>query len=783
MISPALPPNEQKRMEALRKLNILDTSPEERFDRITRLAAQLFSCEFATVSLIDSTRQWFKSKVNLDVDETSRDIAFCAHAILETDALIVQDTHKDKRFSSNPLVVEDPYIRFYAGIKLMVDGQAVGTICVFDTTPRTFSAQQLTSLKDLGSLVELELERTDLSVMSQELDTKHQELVESQKLLRVRSAILEKVVNTEPLSFVLDDIVAAVEKEYKNQLCSILLLDGTQLRLGAAPSLPGFYNDLIDGVEIGLGQGACGTAAFLNERVITDDLTTHSYWASWRYAAKQANLGACWSQPICGADGKVLGTFAIYHKEAGVPSDEDITRIEYFAHVASIAIERERADEIIWRQANYDSLTGLANRHLMEDNLSHALSSADRLSTKVAVMFLDLDHFKDINDTMGHGVGDELLVQCARRIERCVRQNDNVARLGGDEFVIIINNLHDVKNVERVTHDLLSSLSKPLTIENEVIHTSASIGITLYPDDAQDVSSLLKNADQAMFRVKASGRNSYEFYTESMREAAVKRLGLLNDLRYATQNDEFFIEYQPIVALDSGDIHKGEALIRWNHPKRGLIRPDDFIPLAEESGLIIEISNWVFSQVCDDINRWREAYCKDLQLSINTSASHYFSSEPNIMEWMTALLKTNTPSSALLIEITESLLMDADEKVSQKLFQFRQAGVSIALDDFGTGFSSISYLKKFPTDYIKIDRSFVNSMTEVSNDKILCEAIIVMAKKLGIQVVAEGIETSEQLNILKNMGCEYGQGYYFSKPVSKSQFESILMKQSEEKKS
>ena len=777
MTNPVLPSNEHERMEALRSLEILDTSPEERFDRITRLAVQLFSCQFATVSLIDSTRQWFKSRINVDVEETSRDVAFCAHAILETDVLIVCDTHEDLRFSSNPFVVEEPYVRFYAGIKLMVDGYAVGTICVFDTSPRTFSAQQITALKDLGSVVEQELKRTNLSLMSIELDIKHKELIESQKLLRVRSAILEKVINTEPLPFVLEDIVAAVEKEYDGQLCSILLLQDNRLRLGAAPSLPDFYNDLIDGVEIGIGQGACGTAAFLNDRVITEDLSTHSYWGSWRDAAKQANLGACWSQPIRGADGKVLGTFAIYHKEAGAPSEEDITRIEYFAHVASISIERERADEIIWRQANYDSLTGLPNRHFMEDNLLNALRSADRLSTKVAVMFLDLDHFKDINDTMGHGIGDELLVQCARRIEGCVRENDSVARLGGDEFVIIINNLQDVKNVERVTQDLLTSLSKPLKIESEIIHTSASIGITLYPDDAQDVSSLLKNADQAMFRVKASGRNSYEFYTESMREAAVKRLALLNDLRYATNNGEFFIEYQPIVALDTGDIHKAEALIRWDHPKRGLIRPDDFIPLAEESGLIIEISNWVFSQVCDDINRWRGAYCKDLQLSINTSASHYFSSEPNIMEWLTTLLDTNTPSSALLIEITESLLMDADEKVSQKLFQFRQAGISIALDDFGTGFSSISYLKKFPTDYIKIDRSFVNSMTEVSNDKILCEAIIVMAKKLGIQVVAEGIETSEQLNILKNMGCEYGQGYYFSKPVSKSQFESMLVNQ------
>ncbi len=779
MTIPVLPPNELKRMDTLRSLEILDTSPEERFDRITRIASQLFSCEFATVSLIDSDRQWFKSRVNVDLQETSRDIAFCAHAILENDALIVSDTLNDARFAANPLVTEEPFIRFYAGIKLMVDGYAVGTICVFDTTPKTLSNKQVDALKDLGRLVELELKRSDHSILSSELDVKQQELKESQKLTRLRSAILEKVVNSESLSFVLEDIVEAVEKEYSGQICSILLLEGGRLKVGAAPSLPDFYNNLIDGVEIGVGQGSCGTAAYLNELVITDDLRTHTYWESWRSAAEEAKLGSCWSQPICGANGKVLGTFAIYQRESGVPTDDDIKRIKYFAHIVSIAIEREKADEIIWRQANFDGLTGLPNRHLMEDNLSHALRSADRLSTKVALMFLDLDHFKDINDTMGHGVGDSLLIESARRIESCVRENDSVARLGGDEFVIILNNLHDARDIERVTQDLLTVLSKPFTIEQELIHTSASIGITLYPDDAQDVTSLLKNADQAMYRVKAGGRNNYEYYTESMREAAVNRLNLLNDLRYATENGEFFIEYQPIITLETGRVQKAEALIRWQHPKRGLIRPDDFISIAEESGLIIEISNWVFRQVCDDINYLRKNYCNELQLSINTSASHYFSTAPSIMEWLDVLLNTHTPSNALVLEITESLLMDADKSVTQKLFQFRQAGVSIALDDFGTGFSSISYLKKFPTDYIKIDRSFVNSMTEVSNDKILCEAIIVMAKKLGIEVVAEGIETNEQLNILKNMGCEYGQGYYFSKPVKKAQFETMLRNQLE----
>jgi diguanylate cyclase (GGDEF)-like protein len=766
----AIPSNESDRLQALIQLKILDTPPEERFNRITRLTASLFGCKYASISFIDTHRQWFKSLANLTLTETSRETAFCAHTIVSDNILEVKDTHLDPRFSDNPFVIGEPKIRFYAGIKIMFNGYAVGSLCVLDPQPKQLTEEQRLSLQDLGKMVEAELQHQELSRLSLALE-------ETQKLARVRSHILEKVVNAESLPLVLNSIVEAIEAEYTNQRCSILLLENNHLRLGAAPSLPQFYNDAIDGVEIGVGQGSCGTTAFTNKVTIVEDINTHPYWAAWKTMAEKAHLGACWSAPIHGANGKVLGTFAVYHDKPAVPSQDELTRITLFAHIASIAIERERTNELIWRQANYDELTALPNRHLLEEHLKRAQQLADGTDTKLAVLLLDLDNFKDINDTLGHGVGDDLLIECARRIERCIKQNDTLARLGGDEFVLVINNVNHSNNLERIIQNILTTIAKPYCIQQERIHTSASIGVTIYPDDAKDVTSLLKNADQAMYGAKAMGKNSHHYFTKKMHKKIMQRLLLLNDLRYAIENKELFIQYQPIVNILDQSITKAEALIRWQHPTKGLIRPDDFIPIAEESGLIIEISNWVFTQVCDDVRKWRKELCADLQISINTSPSHYLSADPHILSWLQQLLETETPTSAILLEVTENLLMNADESVAEKLFHFRQAGVSIALDDFGTGYSSISYLKKYPTDYLKIDRSFVNSMTEVSNDKILCEAIIVMAKKLGIKVVAEGIETKEQLNILKTMGCDYGQGYLFAKPLDKAAFAALLLKQ------
>ncbi|ABG40771.1 diguanylate cyclase/phosphodiesterase with GAF sensor [Paraglaciecola sp. T6c] len=768
------PSNDKQRVSALHELNILDTVAEERFDRITRLAAHSFGCQFASISFIDEERQWYKSVVNFPATDLDRNISFCAHTITQDKALVVKDAHLSACFKDHPYVVSDPFLRFYAGIKITMDGYHVGSLCVFDTQPKSFTCSDELILQDLANMVESELQKEQLTHAAQTLRQYQNKLNETQKLTRVRNTILEKIVHSVSLTSVLHEIVKAVELEYLNQKCSILLLKDKKLLCGAAPSLPSFYNDAINGLDIGIGQGSCGTTAFTGVRTVVEDISSHPYWSAWTELAEKAELGACWSEPVKASDGTVLGTFAIYHAYPAAPSTEELQRIEQFAYITSIAIERQNNSDLIWHQANFDELTQLPNRNIMGEHLKQALNVAKRNQTQVAVLFLDLDNFKDINDTLGHSVGDDLLVDCAQRIKDCIRHKDIVARLGGDEFVVIINDIVDFSGLEKTAQKILKGLSRPYHLQSEIVHTSASIGITIYPDDADDVSSLLKNADQAMYGAKAIGKNNYHYYTKNMRDAAVKRMALITDLRHAIDNDEFFIVYQPIINLLDQSITKAEALIRWRHPIRGLVGPDDFIPVAEETGLIIDISDWVFEQVCRDVCQWRQALCPTLQISINTSPVHYTDPEHCITLWLEKMLINRTPPQAVLLEITESLLMDANKSISTKLFQFRQAGVDIALDDFGTGYSSISYLKRYPTDFLKIDKSFVHSMTEVSNDKVLCEAIIVMAKKLGIKVVAEGIETQEQYHILQKMGCDYGQGYLFAKPLEHHAFNALL---------
>ena len=604
----------------------------------------------------------------------------------------------------------------------------------------------------------------------------HKVLIENEKISRLRNKTLELIVNSEKLSEILYSIVQNVELEYDDMMCSILLLDdsGKHLLGGAAPSLPDFYNQAINGVEIGDGVGSCGTAAYLGKRVVVEDIMTHPYWAPWTDLAAKAGLGSCWSEPIINSHGIVLGTFAIYHKEVKQPSSKDFELISQFAHLASISIEKEKSSQMIWQQANFDNLTALPNRRMMYEHLKQAINSAKRNKSKVAVAFLDLDEFKYVNDTLGHDIGDELLKETAIRIKNCIRDNDTVARLGGDEFVIILSDLNDMEGVEHVADKLLKQLSLPYYLNEEVVHSSVSIGITIYPDDTLTVESLLKNADQAMYGAKNLGRNNYHYFTESMRDNALSRMQLIQDLRDAIKNEEFFVVYQPIVNLQTGKTIKAEALIRWQHPSRGIVSPLDFIPLAEETGLIIDISDWMFQQILPLVTKWKQNYHPDFEVSINTSPLQYRDDTGNIRQWIKQLKNNNQNSTGIAFEITEHLLMENKDDVAKILKAAQSEGIAISIDDFGTGYSSLSYLQNYQTDYLKIDISFVQKLSTKYEDLALCEAIVAMANVLNIRTIAEGVETQEQKEILCNMGCDYGQGYLFSKPLIEEEFESFL---------
>ncbi len=437
--------------------------------------------------------------------------------------------------------------------------------------------------------------------------------------------------------------------------------------------------------------------------------------------------------------------------------------------------EKKRSEDLVWRQANFDMLTGLPNRRMFRDRLEQEIIKSQRAGMQFALFLIDLDQFKEVNDTLGHHVGDLLLDETAKRIVACVRESDTVSRLGGDEFAVILTQIPDNGHVEKIAQNILTRLNDPFNLGNETIYISASVGITLYPADAGDVDQLLKNADQSMYEAKNQGRNRFSYFTASLQIAAQKRVHLANDLRNALRAGELSVNFQPIVNLSTGRIHKMEALARWHHPQKGLIFPAEFIPLAEETGLIVPIGDWIFLESVRWLEHWKDLHGDDLQISLNVSPVQ-FKGKGDFPgnAWLDHLVSRGLSGKNIAIEITEGLLLNAEASILDKLLKFRDAGIQVAIDDFGTGYSSLAYIKKFDVDYLKIDRSFVQNLDESPNDIALCEAIIVMAHKLEIKVIAEGVETEIQQRLLSGMGCDYAQGYLYSKPVRPEEFELLL---------
>jgi diguanylate cyclase (GGDEF)-like protein/PAS domain S-box-containing protein len=432
------------------------------------------------------------------------------------------------------------------------------------------------------------------------------------------------------------------------------------------------------------------------------------------------------------------------------------------------------AESKIWSQANFDTLTQLPNRRLFYDRLEMKIRKAQREAELIALLFIDLDHFKEVNDTLGHHVGDQLLVEAARRIKEAVRDYDTVARLGGDEFTVILSEQSEFSDIGSVAEKIIRRLSEPFALGEQETFVSASVGIALYPNDAETVNDLVKNADQAMYAAKTAGRQCFRFFTKSMQESAITRMALVNDLRRATVAQQFEVYYQPIVDMQTGDIFKAEALVRWHHPTRGTVSPAEFIPLAEDIGAIHDIGDWVFQQAARQVALWQKRYHPEFQISVNKSPVQFAGNIRGHVSWVEGLKTYGIAGSSIVIEITEGVLMDSNANVAQSLIQFRDAGIQVAIDDFGTGYSSLAYLKKFDIDYLKIDQSFTRNLAADSADFALCEAIIVMAHKLGLRVVAEGVETVQQRDLLKQVGCDFGQGYLFSRPLPASAFEEFL---------
>ncbi len=453
---------------------------------------------------------------------------------------------------------------------------------------------------------------------------------------------------------------------------------------------------------------------------------------------------------------------------------DDKGTIKEHVAVFSDITQRKEDEEQIRYQAEYDALTSLPNRALLFDRLKQSIYLAKRAHSKVALLFLDLDLFKTVNDSLGHMVGDELLQEVAIRLRNAVRESDTVARFGGDEFVIVIQDVEDVEDVANIAGKIIGDICRPFHISNRDVYIGASIGITLYPDDATDASTMLQYADMAMYRAKDAGRNNYQFFAVSMQEQVRSNMELEQDLRLALEQGELELYYQPIISVETGQVTSAEALLRWNHPAHGFVPPTVFIPLAEESGLIGSLGLWVLRTACRQFAEWREDNLLE-QISVNVSSRQRgLGLTPELVQEV--LTENNLDGSCLSLEITESLFMEQSDDVVTWLTSLKRLGVKLSIDDFGTGYSSLSYLRRFPIDILKIDRSFVGDIAGTKGGDSLVDAILAMAKSLGLATVAEGVTSKEQIEFLEERGCSYFQGYYFSQAIPAEKFAEWVRK-------
>ncbi len=604
------------------------------------------------------------------------------------------------------------------------------------------------------------------------------ERARAESMMASQAQILRLIAEGAPLAETLATLCSVVESQIPDALCSVMLVDEAEavLRLGAAPSLPLDFARATDGVPIGPLAGSCGSAAHFGTTIVVEDIQTDPRWDGYCEIAAAHGLRACWSTPVMASSGdRVLGTFAVYHREPKSPDPAAEEIVALVSPLAAIAIERRTFEDRLAYQAQHDPLTELPNRVLFVEFLTLALARAPRRQTTSAVLFLDLDRFKVVNDSLGHDAGDELMVMLSTRLCAAVRPGDTVARFGGDEFTVLCDDLTMEGARQQaidVARRLLDVIEAPIQLNGEDQHLSASIGIAL-AGLGDTPETLLRDADAAMYQAKAGGKGRWELFDEEMRSTARLRLETENALHRALERDELRIFFQPIVELGGGSCSGAEALVRWQHPDRGLVAPDAFIDLAEETGLIVPIGAWVLEESCRQLMEWRvnAQVSPTFSVAVNLSARQL--AQADLVERVAAALeRTGAPPELVCLEITESVLMA--ETTIEAIDALRALGVRLSIDDFGTGYSSLGYLRRFPVDSVKVDRSFVDGLGTEAEDSAIVGAVVGLGHALGLSVVAEGVETELQLSELVAMGCDRAQGFFFARPQPAEDFASII---------
>jgi diguanylate cyclase (GGDEF)-like protein/PAS domain S-box-containing protein len=591
-----------------------------------------------------------------------------------------------------------------------------------------------------------------------------------------QAKILEMIAMSAPLGDVLAHLILLVESQLKGFAGAVLLLDETGIRLrpGAAPSLPDSYAKAIDGAHIGPKAGSIGAAAYRREAVVVVDVMSDPLSEGYRDLMAECGLRSAWSTPILTHQGAVVGIFAMYAKEPRQPTDAEIGLINVATRIAGIAIERKLAEERIHFMANHDALTGLPNRALLNDRLSQAILHAQRDDRWVTVLFVDLDNFKFINDSLGHNAGDELLRTIAKRMVDRVRATDTVVRLGGDEFVIVLTDQpKSAGSISLIVEKIQLAIAEPVHLEGHDLRVTSSLGVATYPDDGDNATTLLANADAAMYRAKEVGRDNFQFYTAELNTKVHEKFLLQEELRNAVALSEFVLHYQPQVDLRTGRVFAVEALVRWKHPKLGMVPPNKFIPTAEETGLIVPIGDWVLHEACRQNKAWQEAGLPPMVVSVNVSARQF--KEKNLINRVVGALEySGLEARYLELELTESLIMQDVAIAVATMKDLQNLGIQLSIDDFGTGYSSLTALKTFPVTRLKIDKSFVDGLLADENDRAVAGAVISLGQTLNLRVIAEGVETDAQAEFLRSINCDEMQGFLFSKPLPAQDIEDML---------
>ncbi len=630
---------------------------------------------------------------------------------------------------------------------------------------------------------QLQLRTAQLVEAQQRIETRNRELLhEVQERQRAehmqaeQAGVLELIATNTPLPQVLERSCRLIETQLPDTLASVLVLDedGLHLRHGAGPSLPSAYREAIDGVAIGPAVGSCGTAAHRHAQVIVEDIETDALWAEdYTRLAITHGLRSCWSWPVLSHSNTVLGTFALYKRMPGRPGAAEDEMVALAIHLAGIAIERHAVQQRIHHLAHHDVLTGLVNRLGLQERLQLVLAQAAANGSGVSLAYLDLDNFKVINDSLGHAAGDEVLREVARRLPGSICGADTVARQGGDEFLIVFTDqAGEPAALAPRLQALREAVAQPVSIGERSYRVTCSIGVASYPRDARDVKDLLSCADIALYRAKDSGRDAFQFYSAELDAHMQHQLAMREDLRQAIERDELHLVYQPQVDLGTGRLFGVEALLRWRHPQRGMVSPAAFIPLAESSGLIVQIGDWVLRTACRQNKAWQEAGLPPVTVAVNVSARQFREAD-----WgrrvAAALADTGLQPQHLEIELTESMIMENMEPAVAHMRALNDMGVGISIDDFGTGYSSLGALKTFPLSRLKIDRSFVHAMHE-GDGRAIVEAIVGLGHKLRLKVLAEGVETVTERELLSAIGCDEIQGFLYSKPVPPADIEQML---------